>query len=403
MTIPARALTLVFAVALYATCSAALAEPSLRAIDDAIAAMEYDRALTLIDSQIAATPDDVSLLFRRARVQSYVGNLDAALNTLEHLRERYPHDVDYALARAQVFARQGRDRAALAELHDAMKLAPDYEEVWRLQYTLLSRQQNESADLELERLSREAAVRFPRASWWRSAEVASDVRWTVLVGAGYEDLSNGLPSWGQQFIEVSREQDSVGRYRLGVARDERFDNSDQSLLVGGDFSFASGWTTGLDITFSSNPGFQPDLSMSGYVGRSLKDGWIANLRYRHREYETTTVGSATITIEKYTGDFRFAYALGISRLQGSSSFMNHGLTMNWYYSEHSSIGITLNTGKEAESIGPGQVLETNVQGVSVSGRRQLTDRFGLQWWLGMHDQGNFYRRQYLGMAVSIRL
>lgn len=403
MTISTYARTLFFALALSAICSAALAEPSLHAIDEAIAAMDYGRALELIDSQIAATPDDVSLLFRRARVQSYVGDLDAALNTLNQLRERYPHDVDYALARAQVFARQGRDRVALAELRDAVVLAPDYEAVWQLQYTLLSRQQNERAHVELEKLSREAAVRFPHASWLRSAEIASDVRWTVLVGAGYEDLSNGFPSWSQQFIEVSREQASAGRYRLGVARDERFDNSDQSVLLGGDFSFASGWTTGLDVTFTGNPSFQPDLSVSGYVGRLLKDGWSASLRYRQREYESTTVGSATSTVEKYAGDFRFAYALGISRLQGSSSFMNHGLTMNWYYNEYSSIGITLNSGKEAESIGPGQVLETDVQGVSVSGRRQLTDRFGLQWWLGLHDQGDFYRRKYLGMAVSIRL
>lgn len=388
---------------LFAASVPALADSSLRIIDKAIAASDYYRALDLIDSQIALSPEEPSLLVRRARVHSYVGNFDTALTTVNQLREAYPHDVDYALVRAQILARQGRDNEALDDLREAVTLAPDYEEVWRLRYTLLSSQEDESARRERDVIVRQAQVRFPYASWWHTAATDPLVQWSVLVGAGHENLSNGFPSWNQQFVEVSREQESVGRYRIGIALDERFDKSDLSVLLGGEHSFASVWIAGLDISFASDPNFQPDLSLSGHIGRPLKDGWVVDLRYRHRKYESTAVGSATTIIEKYAGDFRFAYALGISHLQGSSGFFNHGLTMNWYYSERSSIGISLNTGKEAESIGPGQVLETDVQGVSVSGRQQLTDRFDLRWWLGLHDQGDFYRRQYLGMAVSIRL
>lgn len=335
--------------------------------------------------------------------ESLSPEFDAELDTLNKLRQEYPHDVDYALARAQLLARHGRDHEALDDLRDARLLAPDYEDVWRVQFRLLSRQQDESAQLERETLLRKAAIRFPHASWWRTEKSNPVASWTLLAGAGHEDLSNGLPSWNQQFIEVSREQDSLGRHRLGIARDERFGKSDLSVLLGRDLSFAADWSAGLDAALAGDADFQPRLSVSAYIGRTLPDGWLVNLRYRHRSYETATVGSAISTVEKYAGDFRFAYALGLSQLQGSSSSTHHGLTVNWYYSDRSSIGVTVNTGEEAEAIGPGQVLKTDVRGMSISGRRKLTDRFGLQWWLGLHDQGNIYRRLYLGLAVSIRL
>ena len=403
MTMRPQMQALLLAAILLMAGDPALAESSLRAIDKAISAAEYEHALNLIDTELAADPGDLALRLRRARVLSYTGEVDAALDALNDLHRQYPHDVDYVFARAQVLAREGRNREALDDLRQAVALAPEYEEVWKLRYSLLSRQHDETSQFELQVLLQDVAVRFPRARWWRTADSDSVARWTLLVGAGHENLSNDAPSWNQQFIEVSREQDSVGRYRIAVARDERFDNSDLSVSLGGDFSFASDWSAGVDVTMASSPEFQPDLSFGGYVGRSLADGWVANLRYQRREYETATVGSTTGIVEKYVGDFRIAYALGLSHLHGASNSLNHSLTTNWYYSDRSSIGITLNTGEEAEAVGPGQVLETDVRGVSISGRRQLTDRVDLQWWLGLHDQGDFYRRQYLGLAVSIRL
>ncbi|MDH3431504.1 MAG: YaiO family outer membrane beta-barrel protein [Gammaproteobacteria bacterium] len=391
------------AVILLVSGNAALADASLRAIDNAIATSDYDYALELIDTQLALNREDTALRLRRARVLGYRGEFDAALKSLNELQREYPQDVDHVFARAQLLTRQGRDGEAIDDLRRAVALAPDYEEVWQLRYTLLTRQLDESAEFELQELLQEVAIRFPRAEWWRPAATDSAPQWTILVGAGHENLSNDAPSWNRQFVEVSREQHATGRYRIGLSRDERFGNSDLSVRLSGDYLLAPDWSAGADITLISDPDFQPELNYSGYVGRSLKEGWVVNLRYRRREYETATVSSTTGVVEKYVGDFRIAYALGLSHLHGTSDSPNHSLAMNWYYSDRSSIGLTLNTGKETEAVGPGQVLETEVRGVSLSGRRKLSDRFDLQWWLGLHDQGDIYRRQFLGMAVSIRL
>lgn len=387
----------------FITTTASSAESVRNQIDSAIATANYDLALTLIEEQLAAAPGDTLLRMHRARVHGYIGDDAAALRDLDALRHEHPYDVDYALARARILARQGRDDEALADLRHAVALAPEYEEVWRLFLVLLSRDQDEISRSEYESVSREAAMRFPGADWWQIAEPADTESWTVVVGAGHEELDSGLPSWNQQFVEVSRDCGNWGRYRAGIARHERFDNSDTSVMLGGDTCFASEWSAGLDVTLVDNAYFLPETGYSAYVSRTFQDGWVFSLRYRRREYETATVGSAIGTVEKYLGEFRFAYTLGLSHLYGASDSVNHGLTVNWYFSDISSIGLSLNTGEEAESIGPGQVLTMEVRGAALVGRREFTDRLGLQWWLGTHDQGDFYRRQYLGMAITLRL
>lgn len=383
--------------------AAAFAESSIGEIDTAIATADYDGALKLIETGLVAAPGSVQLRLRRARVYGYLGNDAAALQDLDALRSEHPYDVDYALARARILARQGRDDEALEDLRQAVVLAPEYEEVWQLRYALLLRQIDDGMRSERESVLREAAIRFPEADWWRSDEPAVDKEWTIVVGAGHEDLDNDLPSWNRQFVEVSRDRDDRGRYRIGAARDERFNSADVSVSFGGDLFFGSDWSAGIDFTFVDDADFQPDLAYSAYAGRSIQDGWVLNLRYRRREYESATVGSTTGMVEKYVGNFRIAYALGLSHLHGESNSLSHGLTVNWYYSDISSIGLSLNTGEEAESVVPGQVLKTDVRGITLVGRRELSNRLTLQWWLGAHDQGDFYRRQYLGMALTLRL
>lgn len=301
------------------------------------------------------------------------GELDAALEELDDLRADYPHDVDYSLARAQVLVQLERDEEALAELAVAGDLAPDYVAVRILHARLLERM----------RLS-------PR-------------RWTLLLGAGHDDLSNNLPGWDNQFAELTLQRDPSRRYFARVARDARYDAADTSFGIGIENTWDSGWFAGTDLGIADSPAYQPELGYSVHAGKALSDGWVVDLRYRRKEYDSATVGSAIGTVEKYFGDYRIAYGLGWSRLHGGSNFGNHVLTLNWYYNDVSSIGVTLSTGNEAEALGNGQVLETDVRGVTLSGRRALTERLRLSWWVGTHEQGDFYRRRFLGVAVSIRI
>lgn len=320
---------------------------------------------------IAESSEDPAERFERAENLRRNGESEAALREITRLREDYPDNVDYALARALVLSQLQRDDEALAEFDAAIELAPDYRDLHTLRARLLARQPG----------------------------VAHS--WMLLLGAGYEDLSDGLPSWDNQFAELHFEKDENNRYFVRVARDARYSDADLSLGLGAERKWEPGWFAGVDLGFSGSPRYQPELAYSGHVGKALADGWVADLRYRRRDYDSATVGSFIGTIEKYYGPYRFAYGLNWSRLHGTSNFTNHVFTLNWYYSDRASIGVTLNDGNEAESLGNGQVLETDVRGITLSGRRAINERVAVQWWLGVHEQGDYYRRRFLGMAVSI--
>ena len=386
-----------------ATTSGAQAQSSMKSINRAIVDGRFDTALELIEQQLEIHRDDPALRLKRAEVYSYSGQQEVALQELDALRIEYPRDVDYALARGRLLGQMQQDEEALHELRVATGLAPSYEEVWQLRFDLLSRQTDLEAQAERETLRRQAARRFPKSRWWREQQAGNEPQWTMFLGASHEDLDSGLADWSHQFVELTRQSADDPQLGFRIGRDVRSDTADVTLGANAEFEWSSKWFGGIDLGISSDPTFQPDTAFSGHVGRALGDGWVADLLYRRRDYPTAEVDSVVGTIEKYYGDYRFAYSPGLSRLDGSSSFMNHVMTVNWYYNEDANLGITISTGKEAESIGIGQVLETDVKGLVLNGRQPLNERFGLQWWLGFHEQGDFYRRRFLGLAVSFRI
>mgnify|MGYP001818476960 FL=1 len=340
--------------------------------------------------------------FQNAQSLRHSGDSLGALTVLDALRSEFPFDVDYALARAQVLAGLGRDAEALRELRAAVVLAPDYEDVWKLRYRLLARQQSEAANSERALIRAEAAQRFPGSSWWLAAPDETDDGWTLLVGAGYDDLTNDLPSWNNQFVELQlRQRDSLYIAQLG--RNERYSSADVNVALGIEQELRGGWFFGAGLSTASSPDYLPELDINGHVGKSLADGWVVDLGFGRREYPTETVTSLTASVEKYRGNWRYAYRLGRSSLQGTSGFFGHQFTTNWFYGDSSNVGFSVNFGDEAEALGNGRVLETDVRGLALTGSHALNERLAIRWWLGTQEQGDFYRRRFVGMAVSIRL
>jgi YaiO family outer membrane protein len=345
--------------------------------------------LALLLLALPVLADTPASRYDRARELAADGRSTEALAEFDALRRDFPGDVDYALGRAQMLARSG--------------LAPDYEDVWRLRYSLLLRQPQAANAAERMAVQQAAAARFPESTWWQAEPVEAPGKWTMTVGAGYDSLSNGLPSWNNQFAELLYSLDAGRSLLARLARDERALAADLTLALGAEFNRQGGWFAGGDVLVADDPFYQPESGFSVHAGRALDDGWVVDLRYRRKEYANATIGSLVGTVEKYYGDFRFAYGYTWSRLQGASNFGNHLASTQWYYRDGASVGITLSDGKEAEAIGNGRVLETDVRSISLTGRREFDERLTLHWWLGLHDQGDLYRRQFLGMAVSIRI
>jgi YaiO family outer membrane protein len=124
---------------------------------------------------------------------------------------------------------------------------------------------------------------------------------------------------------------------------------------------------------------------------------------RQRDYMSGDVRSYSFTGEKYFADYRVAYRLDHSRQAGADSALTHALTLTWYPSDKRSVGVTLGAGEEIEIIGLDQLLRTSVDNVTLTGIENLSGRLSFRWWLGTHEQGDFYARDYAGLSIRIGL
>jgi YaiO family outer membrane protein len=364
----------------------------------AIRAADYARARAALEQALTAEPADTALRYELARVLGLLALPEAALAQFEVLLARYPENADYLLGSAQMLTRLGRDAAALEATERALRVAPDYEDVWELRLRLAERTADAAATTALRQ---DIAARFPNASWWqRPAAPIEHTRW-ISVDWGGDRLSNGAPDWNRRSIRLGWNTPTGASFYGDVAHAERFDRADSALSLGGAWAALPQWRVGAGLTATADAEFEPTRELSIEASRSWTDGWGTEVRYRRREYPTSTVATYSFTGDKYLSDYRIAYRIDHSRLLGAGSSTGHSIVLGWYPTERSSLGLTLGAGEEIETIGLDQLLSTHVSSVTLNGRQTLSSRFALGWWLGTHRQGDFYRRRYGGLSVRI--
>ena len=348
-------------------------------------------------AQESPTP---SQRYELARTLARSGGVEAALAEFDALLEEFPNDADYLLGRAQMLARLGRTAEAIETAERALTLAPGYEDVWQLRLQLAQRAGDDAA---VAALRAEVAARFPDASWWQPAPAPTEYRRWFSTGSGADHLSNGAPDWSRQFLRFDWETGESAALFAELSRSERFDERDSSLYVGGTWDALPHWQLGAALAGTEEPRFLPERELSFDATRAWAHGWGTALGVRQRDYVTGDVRSYAFTGEKYFSDYRVAYRLDHSRQSGADSALTHALTLAWYPNEKRSLGVTLGSGEEIEIIGLDQLLRTSVDNVTLTGNENLSGRLALSWWLGTHEQGDFYRRDYAGLSIRIGL
>lgn len=372
-------------------------EPAPAAPGDPDPDTDTDSARDALESALEQNPANTDLRYQLARLLAQTGETAAALAEYDALLARFPDNADWLLGRAQMLSRQGRLPEALEATSSALALAPDYEDVWRLHFQLAQR----SGNAELAASVRaDSAARFPNAAWWQVPDPPTVYSRWLSLSYGGDQLSNGAPDWQQQTLRIDW-QHGAATWFGEIASAERFDASDETLIVGASWQALPEWRLGGGIAATGDADFAPEreLTLEGF--RSWRDAWGSEFRYRRREYAAATVSSYAFTGDKYIANFRIAYRLDYSWLHGADSSLGHSLMLNWYPRERRSFGLTLGAGEEIETIGIDQLLRTSVSSLTLTGREMLSSRLELSWWLGSHEQGDYYRRDYAGLSVRI--
>ncbi len=372
----------------------------MRQVEAAVDRGDYDTGRELLLARLRDAPDDTASRFMLARVYMWAGNHQQALREYDFLLSRHPDDVDYVFGRALALNAAGDSDAALRELARARRLAPDYEDVWRVEHAVLL-----ANDVRGDRYAgfrREAERRFFDADWLVEAPAGERAATQISFGAVRETLSRPVPDWTSLFLEVRRQQSSGGAVYGRVQSEERFGRRDVLAGGGAEWSPGARWRAGFDA-LAGGSDFMPGWSATGWAAVSLSNGWETRVSVRHRHYDDTYVSSTAGTVARYMGRFRAAYTLDLARLRGDSLSAAHVGSLIYFASDRTRFDLTLARGEEAEAVATDVVLRTDVRSITVGMRRQLSERWQLATWIGSHRQGDLYTRRYVGFSLAAGL
>jgi len=231
-------------------------------------------------------------------------------------------------------------------------------------------------------------------------EDSADSRAPVVeVGYSYERLNNGYADWREYYIAAKKRVGDrsvvYGAYRSL----DRFSLQDQEVLVGTYFPLDRHWTANVEASTSTNHAFLPEWSAWGGLHLKMGGGWGAEAGYRYRKYTDKVVTSEKLTVEKYFGSFRAAYAVTLGQPQGLDNTTSHAFRLTHYYGSRNSVTLDYSFGREIESLGPDRFIIMDTNGLNLWGSHWMGRSWGVFYAAGIHEQRPLYTRNKLQLGV----
>jgi YaiO family outer membrane protein len=393
-----------------------LYEQSVKAADR----KDYASSEILIKKWLEDNPGDESATFLLARVLSWNGKTGEALEKYGLLLAKSPKNTDYLLGKANTLLWAGRGAEALPLADAAIESSPSYEEPWRLKIAILIELGNDFRDKAIA-TQEEARRRFPQNRWdmvpvsprqQRAVPLAlgnapqSPVVDSLEVETGYfhERLTNGMADWKSAYIESARYFSQQSAVYMTAQNAERFSLSDGEILAGFYYPAFKTITLNAEATHSPTYNFLPRLSALVKGQWEFTEGMLLHLGGRRTEYAQSAVDLYLVSAEAYLGNWRAAYTLYQSRPQSAGTEYSHLLQFNLFYGNNAenSFGVYLSGGREAESVGGGRILVSNVQSLTIIGRYWLGKSFGITYELIHHKQGELYSNDGIHIGIRFR-
>ena len=350
-------------------------------------------------TELAPDPEiDVAEGFRCARVLAQQGRFDVAAEVYARLSAQYPENVDYVFGEAQTRFWSGDAGRALELVSRARQLAPDYEDVWALEFRILAALPVDN-QRRLSEFRLAAGSRFPGAEWLKDAQTPTEAVWYWESGISRETLDNGAEDWQSIYAHVDRRTPDDAVLWLTLTEHRRFSLSDIEVAAGGGLVIADMWL--LDGTLRLGPAadFLPETVASVALGRILGRGWIVGGDVGRRWYAADSVDTVSVQVERYFGRFRAALNVDNSRLDEASTFTYRG-ALDYYAASGSRYGVTVATGDEVEVVAPGQLVDMDISAMALSGRHPVGNGLNIVWRVGTHRQGSLYRRNHVGLSIA---
>ena len=227
----------------------------------------------------------------------------------------------------------------------------------------------------------------------------------VEIGSNYDQLTNNYASWSAQYLNLSVPLKENGLVNVQAQNVQRFSMVDQDLNIAYAYPTKSG-VINLDGGYSANPNFLPQTSLGlGWNGKLPQGfGYIvaANQKQYSESYANAATNMYSLGLEKYIGEFRFAYVgmiSSINRNQGSFASKVQG---QWIGSSANRIGLTYAQGMEPAVVALNNLASIQFQYFQIDSLYWITKTIGVTTALWHGKEGSYYQRNggQLGLRAT---
>ena len=201
--------------------------------------------------------------------------------------------------------------------------------------------------------------------WLSTADAAK--RLGVSLRTLYKFIDEGHVA-AYKFGRVIRLQEhEVDAFIAGARATERFALRDRELIAGAYLPLVpNGPTLHVEATGSSTHRALPRGTLLGELALPLGEGWVASGGLKSARYPASDVRTAIATVEKYRGDWRYAYTLYLAKPDGGAWSSTHRLAASWYRSELTQAGISASRGREVENVPPQGLIASDVRNITLT-------------------------------------
>jgi YaiO family outer membrane protein len=235
-----------------------------------------------------------------------------------------------------------------------------------------------------------------------SATAQERAPWELQLEGARERLDRGYEDWTEARAQLAWRPAPGHAYLGGYRTTERFGQRDREIVAGAYIPLAGrGPTLHLEGSTSPTHRVLAKNTLLAEIAYPLGSGWVVAGGGRISRYTTTDVATAVATLEKYAGEWRFAYTVHLSRPEGASWGASHRAVAAWHRGELQQASLSVARGREQENVLPLGILTSDVRNATVAGVFPISERWGLTLEAAWHEQGRLYTRRTVRLGTRL--
>ncbi len=227
----------------------------------------------------------------------------------------------------------------------------------------------------------------------------------IEVGSSFDQLTNNYANWSSQYLNLSLPLHENGLVNIQAQNVQRFSMVDQELDITYAYPVKYG-VINVEGGYSANPNFLPQTSVGlGWNGRLAQNfGYIiaANQKQYSQSYSNASTNLYNLGLEKYWGEFRFAYVGMISSINRDQGSFASKVQAQWIGESNNRLGLTYAQGMEPTVVALNNLSSIQFQYVQIDGLYWITKTIGITSAAWHGKEGSYYQRNggQLGLRVS---